>query len=76
VYTHTLYEKLRASCDKKLPEALIGDARKAALDAIHVKAVTESAKHVRVVKNSQYSFVEKNPEHQMTEEETESWKVT
>lgn len=65
--------QLQALCDGKLDEAVTGDARGVALESMKAKLLAEARKHVRVIKNTQYSFVQKEDAHAMTTEEEAAW---
>ena len=72
-YISALDVKLAASFEGKLDAAITGKTREEAIKEMKTPRFNESAKHIRVIKNTQYAFVQKDPDYMMSEEETAAW---
>jgi hypothetical protein len=72
-YIAALDEKLAAAFESKLDAAITGKTRSEAIQEMKTPRFNESAKHIRVIKNTQYAFVQKDPDYMMSAEETAAW---
>jgi hypothetical protein len=73
-YVSTLEEKLSEACEASLDAALTGQLREDALKQLVATRKADAAKHVRVIKNTQYAFVQRDLDRVTTAEEDAAWK--
>jgi hypothetical protein len=72
-YIAAVTAKAEEASDAALPAAVVGDARATALAQMVKESVVRTQKHIALVKNGQYAFVQWEPSYTRNADEQEAW---